>query len=120
MPMTAAGTAIPPPADRGDRTGSRDVLRTSIAQARRRRWLIVAAGVALLLTAALASVSLGVESLGLRRTIAGLLAPWLPGAWTAGVTPTQIAILRNLRLPRTLMAAIGGAGLAVAGVAMQG
>jgi iron complex transport system permease protein len=99
---------------------SRRALSQSIAHARRRQWLLIAAVIGLVALAAIASVGLGVESMGIGRTVRALLAPWLPAAWTADVTATQRAILVDLRLPRTLMAVIGGAGLAVAGVAMQG
>lgn len=111
---------MPPMTNTVDARLSRDALRDAIARARTRQWLVIATGAMMLAVVAIASVGLGVESLGMRRTLLALLAPWLPADWLVDVTPTQVAILRNLRLPRTLMAVIGGAGLAVAGVAMQG
>jgi iron complex transport system permease protein len=99
---------------------SREALRGAIVRARTRQWLCIGAGLGLLGVAIVASVSLGIESIGVSRTLRALFAPWLPAAWSTDVTATQRAILLNLRLPRTLMAVIGGAGLSIAGVAMQG
>lgn len=99
---------------------SREALRGAIARARMRQWLCIGTGLGLLGAAIVASVSLGVESIGVSRTLRALFAPWLPADWSTDVTATQRAILLNLRLPRTLMAVIGGAGLSIAGVAMQG
>lgn len=87
---------------------------------RRRRWVFIAAGLFLLAISVLLSISLGVQSLGVRDVALTLFAPLLPASWTSDLSATQVAIIRNLRLPRTMMAVIGGAGLSVAGVAMQG
>lgn len=99
---------------------SRADLQQALRAHHARRWLLIAGGLALLAIALVASEGLGVESIGLERTLRGLLASWLPAAWSADIPPMQLAILRNLRLPRTLMAIVCGAGLSVAGVAMQG
>lgn len=81
---------------------------------------LLAAGAALLGAAVVLSVSLGVESMSLWDTTRGVLAPLLPADWSAGISTVQLQVLQNLRLPRTLMAVVGGAGLSMAGVAMQG
>lgn len=99
---------------------SRTALRHAIRAAHTRQWWLITAGLLLLLLVTFLSVSLGVQSIGFGRIVRGLFAAWLPHDWTADIPPTQIAILQNLRLPRTVMAVIGGAGLSIAGVAMQG
>lgn len=99
---------------------SRAALLKGIYRHRARQWYLIVGGLAVLAVASLISTSAGVESMAPGRTLRALLSPFLPERWYADVTPMQIAILQNLRLPRTVMAIIGGAGLSVAGVAMQG
>lgn len=82
-------------------------------------WLIGAA-MLLLVLAALVATTQGVTRIGLGDAVLALLSPLLPASWSAGLSAQDIAILTTLRLPRTLMAIIAGAGLAIAGVAMQG
>lgn len=98
--------------------------RAALAAAMRReamaRWALIAGGVVALFVVAVASAGLGVESIGISATFRVLFSPLFPDAWIADVPPMQVAILRNLRLPRTVMAVVGGAGLSIAGVAMQG
>jgi iron complex transport system permease protein len=101
-------------------TESRAALKDALRRASAGRWLLIAGALGLLVAAVLTSAGLGVESIGVDRTIRALFSPWLPARWYADIPPMQLAILRNLRLPRTLMAVISGAGLSVAGVAMQG
>ena len=85
-----------------------------------RRIAVIAAGLAVLLAAVVASASLGVESMGPWDTLRALLSPILPGGWYADIPGTQILVLQQLRLPRTAMAVVAGAGLSVAGVGLQG
>ena len=82
-------------------------------------WLI-GASVVLLVIAALVATTQGVTRIGLGDAAIALLSPIMPRSWSAGLSEHDIAILTTLRLPRTLMAIIAGAGLACAGVAMQG
>ena len=62
----------------------------------------------------------GVQRIPLETGIRVLLGPLLPDALQPDVPASYPAILLTLRLPRTLLAIIAGAGLALAGVAMQG
>ncbi len=87
--------------------------------AQQRLWM-VAIGLVLLLCAIVTSLCLGSQNLTPNQVLRGLLALWLPGEWTRDISASQQAVLLNLRLPRTLMALVTGAGLAMAGVAMQG
>lgn len=86
--------------------------------ARRGRWTVVGALV-LLGGALLAGITFGVTDFAL-RDIVGVLAraAGLPvdGAWPAW----QETIILHIRLPRVLVAACVGAGLAVSGAALQG
>jgi len=61
------------------------------------------------------SLGVGAVSLPPGRVLDALLRPAAPS-----VRPTDVAIVRDLRLARVLLAAIIGAGLAVAGAAFQG
>ncbi len=72
------------------------------------RWVLL---VGVLLAAALAGVMFGAISLSPAEV-------W-QGAVGAG-DPMQTAVVRSLRLPRVLLAALVGAGLAAAGAALQG
>jgi iron complex transport system permease protein len=99
---------------------SDSALRQALAlQRTKRRWLLAATAL-LLLSVALASLGLGSGSLNLSRlaqgaaAALGLASPSL--AWTEG----EWLVLTGLRLPRVAMALVCGAGLAMAGVAMQG
>ncbi|MFZ6775174.1 iron chelate uptake ABC transporter family permease subunit, partial [Undibacterium sp. SXout7W] len=53
-------------------------------------------------------------------SLRALFAPLLPSAWLSDIPAWQISLLQQLRLPRIVMATVAGAGLALAGVAMQG
>ena len=76
---------------------------------RLRQWLLIAAGTVILAAAVLISAGLGVESMGPLKTLRALLSPVLPERWHADIGPIQIAVLYNLRMPRAVMAIIGGA-----------
>ncbi len=74
------------------------------------RWVIVAA-LAVLLLALIAAVSIGAVVITPADVIAGL----------RGTTDeTTVTIVRDLRAPRALLAALVGAGLAMSGGALQG
>jgi len=99
---------------------SRDALKAALRRHQRRSlWLLLAAATLLLLLV-YASTASGVTTLTPGQSWRALLAPLLPADWLTDIAPLQIAVLQQLRLPRTLMAVIAGAGLALAGVAMQG
>ncbi len=70
---------------------------------------------ALLVLVAVFSLGVGAVFLPPSRVMDALLHPS-----GIGVKPTDVAIVRDLRLPRVLLAAIIGAGLAAAGAAFQG
>lgn len=94
-------------------------LDQALAQLRAQRWRIGAAALAALALAALASLSLGVQSQPVDLVLRQLLS-LLPGLDALAGDEAQRAVLLQLRLPRTAMALVCGAGLALAGVAMQG
>jgi iron complex transport system permease protein len=54
------------------------------------------------------------------RAVAAALVDRVPGIEVAAPTPTQRAIVRHLRLPRALLAAIVGGSLALSGAVLQG
>jgi iron complex transport system permease protein len=72
------------------------------------RWLLL---VLALLVAVAAGVMLGTLRLSPAEVLSGVLGTG---------TPTQVAVVRALRLPRVLLAALVGAGLGASGAALQG
>ncbi|WP_104524266.1 FecCD family ABC transporter permease [Blastococcus atacamensis] len=105
---TRSQPGIPPPAD---------------PRGRRRPGLVLLASGAALVLAVLAGVWVGALPLAPGAVVATLLDRLLgplgidvPG----GLSGTEEAVLLQLRLPRVLLAALVGAGLAVAGAAYQG
>src|SRR3982751_6607440 len=72
------------------------------------RWVLLAAA---LLLAAVAGVAVGVISYPPRDVIDALLGRG---------DPTAVAVIRRLRLPRVVLAALVGGSLGMAGAAMQG
>lgn len=99
---------------------ARAQLEAALERHYARRWLMMLGGVAVLVAAAVVSTGLGVDSMSPWRTARALAAPLLPAAWTADLTSVQITVIRELRLPRTLLAIIGGACMSLSGVALQG
>jgi iron complex transport system permease protein len=106
-------------------TSRRDRAAAGTAAGRRRpgTTLVVAGSVAALLLAALAGIWVGALPLPPGAVVATLLdralAPLgidVPG----GLSGTEAAVLLQLRLPRVVLAALVGAGLAVAGGSYQG
>ncbi|MBA3591800.1 MAG: iron ABC transporter permease [Methylibium sp.] len=95
-------------------------LLRAIERHRARQWIFGSAALLLLGLLSLASAGLGVDSLTPSQVLRAVWSGWLPPAWSLDLTPTQIAIVQDLRLPRTAMAVVCGAGLSMAGVAMQG
>ncbi len=84
---------------------------------RRTHGLWIAQGAAILLLAVLAGVVIGETPLPL-STVAAVFANRV---WDAGliVDPIDVGIIWSYRLPRTLLAAACGAGLALSGVVLQ-
>ena len=72
------------------------------------RWLLL---VAILLVAAFLGVAYGTLRLSLVDVLHGV---------TGAGSATQVAVVRQLRLPRVLLAALVGAGLGASGAALQG
>ncbi|MEQ1758530.1 MAG: iron ABC transporter permease [Vicinamibacterales bacterium] len=99
---------------------ARKELTHAVERHRLRQLSLVAFGLGVLVFALLVSVSLGVSTMNPWVALRAILSPLLPASAAADIAQGQIAVILNLRLPRALMAMIGGAGLAVAGVAMQG
>ncbi|MEE4452195.1 iron ABC transporter permease [Novosphingobium resinovorum] len=85
----------------------------------RRTAAFTALGLLLVCTGAFATLH-GVQHMPLATGLKAMAAPLLPAGWLADIPPSYRAILLTLRLPRTLLAIIAGAGLALAGAAMQG
>ena len=99
---------------------ARDALERAVRRYVARRIILIGAGLMLLILAVLISVGAGVDQMSIGKTARALLAPMLPKDWTTDISALQITVLYSLRLPRTIMAVVGGASLSVAGVAMQG
>jgi iron complex transport system permease protein len=95
-------------------------LMQALRRHQRRNALAMIAGVALLIAAMALAGSLGAQKLGMATSLRALFAPLLPAAWLSDIPAWQISLLQQLRLPRIVMAVVAGAGLALAGVAMQG
>ncbi|MGW1272929.1 FecCD family ABC transporter permease [Streptomyces sp. NPDC002491] len=82
-----------------------------------RQVLLWAAGLALLCASVAVAITIGPADIAVRdvwSTVAAHL-----GLAETGLTPLRDGIVWNLRLPRTLLAAVCGAGLAVCGAVMQ-
>jgi iron complex transport system permease protein len=95
-------------------------LQSALAAVQRRRAALVAVTALLLLGVALLSLGLGSGTLTPMRLLQGWTAALglAPPAWR--FSESEWLVLASLRLPRTAMALVTGAGLAMAGVAMQG
>lgn len=110
--MSAGPTVAAPPAPLL-------ALQQDIAALRASRWRMGLLSVLVLLVTALASLSLGVKMQSAGAVLTELLS-LLPGLETLAQPGPAREVLLQLRLPRTAMALVSGAGLAMAGVAMQG
>ncbi|MBV8622483.1 MAG: iron ABC transporter permease [Herbaspirillum sp.] len=91
-------------------------LQQRLRQEQRRRWILAAAATALVVMLMLASLCLGARDMGPGEALRILLSTLVP----IDVAQAQRAVLLELRLPRTAMALLAGAGLALSGAAMQG
>lgn len=97
-----------------------DALEEAAERAFRLTWPMVLGGVALLVLVGLFSVGQGAAGLpitGVLRSLVGAL-PGIDIAQT--LTEQQTAVLWQIRLPRTALAALVGAALAMAGAGYQG
>ncbi|MFJ9534830.1 FecCD family ABC transporter permease [Herbaspirillum sp. NPDC101396] len=99
---------------------NKTLLMQALQRHQRRNALAMVAGVALLIAAMALAGSLGAQKFGMATSLRALFAPLLPAAWLSDIPAWQISLLQQLRLPRIVMAVVAGAGLALAGVAMQG
>ncbi|MBK1706004.1 FecCD family ABC transporter permease [Halochromatium glycolicum] len=89
-----------------------------VLQRRQLERLSLAALLALMLSVALLSIAIGPVAIPLAEVLHTLGA--LAGLPVAEVAPQHEAVILSIRLPRTLLGLLVGAGLAVAGAAMQG
>lgn len=94
-------------------------LSRGFVQQAARQWVTLGIGIAILIVVFILSLVLGVSTTAPGVVVRALFAPLLPAHLVADLPPVQVAVLLNLRLPRALMAIVGGAGLAASGVAMQ-
>jgi iron complex transport system permease protein len=105
----------------GNAVGPDDVdLERVVAGSFRMPWWAFLGGVVLLFAALLASALQGAAGLPMTGVLRSLL-DHVPGVPVEGsLTPVQDAVLWQIRLPRAVLGALVGAGLAMAGAAYQG
>lgn len=92
------------------------LLQQRLQHEQRRRLTLVVAAAALVLLLMLASLCLGARGMAPGDALRILLSMLFP----VEAQEAQRAVLLELRLPRTVMALVAGAGLALSGAAMQG
>lgn len=102
--MTSAGRAAP---------GS------GIRASRRPHLVWAAAGIVALCASLAVAVTLGPADIGVGDVWSVIAAHLGAGTPAADVSPIRDGIVWDLRLPRTLLAAVCGAGLAVCGAVLQ-
>ncbi|MFF0815930.1 FecCD family ABC transporter permease [Rhodococcus sp. NPDC003318] len=78
---------------------------------------VLLGGLAVLVASIAVTVTIGPANLSVRDVYAVILEHW--GIGSSGLTRLQDGIVWELRLPRTLLAAVCGAGLALCGAIMQ-
>ncbi|MFW0794023.1 iron chelate uptake ABC transporter family permease subunit [Gordonia sp. CPCC 205515] len=78
---------------------------------------LLVGGAVLLVVSIAVTVTIGPADLSVRDVYASILDHW--GIGSSGLTPLRDGIVWELRLPRTLLAAVCGAGLALCGAIMQ-
>jgi ABC-type Fe3+-siderophore transport system permease subunit len=101
-------------------TRAESSARPAVPRRRRRTGLVLGGAGVALIAALLTGIWVGVLPLPPGAVVATLLDR-IPGVDVAGgLTGTQAAVLLQLRLPRVLLAALVGAGLAISGAAYQG
>lgn len=83
----------------------------------RRAWILGATGVAILVVSVCVAVTIGPSDVGPRSVVSLAWSRTVGG--DSGLSRIQEGIVWDLRLPRTLLAAACGAGLAVCGVILQ-
>lgn len=83
-----------------------------LATVRARRLLGLGLLVALVVVAALASIAVGTRSIGLGDVVSALTDPSL--------ATDDAVVVRELRVPRTILGLLAGAGLGIAGALVQG
>jgi iron complex transport system permease protein len=101
-------------------TAPAHTLRQALAAQRRQRALLLVLAAAALAGIAVLSLGLGSGSLNLQRLAQGAAAALGLAPQSLVWTESEWLVLTGLRLPRMAMALVCGAGLAMAGVAMQG
>jgi iron complex transport system permease protein len=119
LDLAAADDPAGPGSLPGAGGAGRAVLDRALRRSRTRQATLIGLGLAVLALAALAAVMLGTQTIAPGRVLRALAAGVLPVDLPDGMSRSQVQVIWNLRLPRTVMAIVGGAALAVAGVAMQ-
>lgn len=119
-----SGGSTPPdgtsPRDPLAPVGGPEALEESVERAFRLRWSVVVGAVGLVLLVGLVSVLQGAGGLPLSG-VARALVGALPGVDVAQtLTAQQEGVLWQIRLPRTVLATLVGASLAMAGAGYQG
>ena len=87
----------------------RAVLDRALCRSRARQAGLIGLGLAVLALAALAAVMLGTQTIAPVRVLRALAAGVLPVDLPDGMSRSQVQVIWNLRLPRTVMAIVGGA-----------
>lgn len=100
-------------------TGSASIAAQRNLRRFRSRMLVLSAGTAGMVVFALWCSTIGASNLGVQE-IAGILAHMLGAPLPAHLKPSDVTVVSHLRLPRIVMAILGGAALGVAGTVMQG
>ncbi|HEY7596931.1 MAG TPA: iron ABC transporter permease [Actinophytocola sp.] len=98
-------------------TTSRDTGRPRVAPTRLRPAVLVVSVLALVVVIAVSTL-LGAANLGWTRVVAEVWAQLTGGR--SPLSPTEAAIVWEIRLPRVILAGLVGAALAMAGAAFQG
>ncbi len=91
--------------------------RTARLESRSTLGLLFLIGLAVLAVSVALAITIGPANLSVRDVYAVMLEHW--GVGSSGVSRIKDGIVWELRLPRTLLAAVCGAGLALCGVIMQ-
>ena len=91
--------------------------RTARLESRTTLGLLFLIGLAVLAFSIALAITIGPANLSVRDVYAVVLEHW--GVGSSGVSRIKDGIVWELRLPRTLLAAVCGAGLALCGVIMQ-
>ncbi len=91
----------------------------SVTFREKKKALFLLGGVALLACAALVAMLIGAYSISI-SDVGAVLAARLPGADASSVDPVHTTVVWEIRLPRILVGALVGLGLATAGAVYQG